>query len=403
MMQLTGPTAAEVPPRLRITAVNAPPPRPQDTQHAPSELLRGFNDLVRREVQGLEPYRRLLGLTGQLTIRVHIDSQTGRVSIQSPGGAAPVRTEGPEGSGARQENLDAFSRELLIRLRKDAVLPLGEGYLSRIVDVPTIVGPIGTRPRPQDPYAPQGGVGLLEAIREAQLETESQERLAQNPGLYDPGFIPPITVRMESEEYRYDFTRPGVSLDEVCKDISLGCVTMAVPHNRTHSVSVTRARQSLNNNSFNSPVGVSVESFSVLFTMYMPREDPGSTGTLNHELNHLVESYTLVQAFKDRLARAVRARLVEVRRQAAEHPNIRDVLLSDESIREIVRQEHEPLEQAFVAEWQRRNRPIDERDITTRPQIPGTWRNFQMPRLQPDATGSFVIEPPPGGPGSATP
>jgi len=401
LMQLTGPTAAEVDSRLKITAVNAPAPRPQDAQHTARESIQDFNRLVLREVQGLEPYRRLLGLTGELVVRVRIDLQTGRVSIQTPrtseraAGSPPIRTEEPHGPAGNPGNLGAFSDALLTRLRKDAVLPVLQGSFSGLVDIPTNVPAIRAVPRPQDPFAAAGGVGLVQAINEAQQEVESEQRRAQNPGVYDPAFIPPVSVRMLSEEYLYDFTIPGIELDSVCQDLrALGCVNMTVSRADNYGVRIVRAVQSLNNTTYYSPIEIALETFAVRFKLHMPRENPASVNTLNHELNHLVESYTLAQNFKDRLARAVRNRLVEVRREAAEHPNLRDVLLSDASIREIVRQEREPLENAFVAEWNRRNTPIDERDITTRPVIPGTWRNFRMPRLQSGATGSFVVEPP---------
>jgi outer membrane protein OmpA-like peptidoglycan-associated protein len=399
MMQLTGPTAAELSPFQRITAVTPPQQRPQEPGRDQRELIRDYNDSVRRTVGELEPYRRLLGLTGPLMIHVRIDGRTGRVSIPQPGGSSPVRTEAEEGSGTRQENLDAFSRELLNRLRKDLVLPLGTGSLNVIQNIPTRVNAIPAASRPRDPYAPEQGVGLLQAIRESQIETESQARLAQHPDVYDPTLVPAVTVRMEREEYLYDFTISGVELNSVCRDIgAAGCVVPRTA-NFTQRANASRMPQTLNGAIFASPVSLEIVSFPIRFVLYMPRENPASADTLNHELNHLWEGYILVQTFKGRLQRAVKRRLVEVRQQAALHPESRDLLLSDESISEIVRQEYEPLERAFGDEFARRNRPIDQRDITTRPDF-RSWPEFRMPRIVPGTTGSWVAAPPPGGQGS---
>ncbi|HZD95552.1 MAG TPA: DUF4157 domain-containing protein, partial [Candidatus Sulfotelmatobacter sp.] len=388
--QLGGATAAQVPEEFRITEVAPARPRPQSTE-SQRDLIHDFNQDVLRIVDELEPYRRLLGLTQELTVRVRVDATTGRVAIETGEGSHPVRTEVREGTPGRQENLENFSREILFRIRKDGVLPLGTGSYTTLTDIPTNVRAISAAARPSNPYAPERH-GLVAEIGESLEARDSQERLAQHRGLYDPDLIPEITVRMAREEYLYDFTHSALDMDNpnVCGRLeALGCVNPAFPQRFNQDVVIARIRQSAGGLTFNSPVALDIESFPVAFTLYMPSEDPGSRATLDHELNHLVEGYDLVQIYKGRLERALRRRIVEVRRQAAQHPELRDLLLSDESLREIVRQENQYLASAFVAEWIRRNVPIDANDITTRPPIPVSWTRFRMPPLVGGTRGSF--------------
>jgi hypothetical protein len=66
-------------------------------------------------------------------------------------------------------------------------------------------------------------------------------------------------------------------------------------------------------------------------------------------MNHLMESYDLVQTLKDRLARQIRGRLMSARAAAAEHPELKRALLSRETIAEIVRQENRSFDVAGQA------------------------------------------------------
>lgn len=393
-MQLRGPTPAEVDPMLRIIEVRRPLPRAR----AGGVSLEEFRRRVREVAGELEPLRLALGLDGRLMVRVRVDEETGRVVIDRPDRRA-VTVEELDANRAAASAEARLAQEFLIRLRKDLVLaPLSPDPAR--VPIPTVLSSIeGGAARvegPENPFAPEHGIGLLGHLREVEEERRSQEQLAQHPEVYDPGHWPPITVEMQGERYLYDFTVSGVDIDLVCQDPSMrtaGCVTARVDDpNFVLRIAPEYRRQSLSGETFNSPVSLQLTSFPVTFTLYMPRESPGGS-TLNHELHHLVTAHDFVEVYKDRLARRVRARLMEVRRLAAENPRLKESLLARDTLLEIARQEDDRFRQFFWPEYMARQERVHEQEAhegLPPVQIPPSWTDFRMPPIRGGTRGTFT-------------
>ena len=123
--------------------------------------------------------------------------------------------------------------------------------------------------------------------------------------------------------------------------------------------------------------------------LFTPRENPGGS-TYNHELHHMVVAHRLIQIYKDRHARRVRARLMEARRLAAAHPELARELLSRRSIEAIVLQEYEAFNQFFMQEYHDRQMEVHERESREGglppAQLPAEW---QRPTPRIDEHGIF--------------
>ena len=400
-MQLGGPTPAELDTAspygafrsLRTVRTAGPVPRAQ----AGGSTLAAFHDRVRAVAAELEPLRRVLGLRGRLTVWVRIDPESGRVAVGTREQLA-VWVETAEGPDPGAASHAPYASELLVRLRKDLVLAPLSGREAALRRVPTTLNPLpgGGPPAQPNPFAPEHGVGLVQHIREAAEREDSARQLESRPGVFDPDFVPEVTVVPERENYLYDFRVPFLGIDTVCQDHTmhtLGCVKVTDSSDRAPTVNVRSAPQTLDGTVFVSPLAVEIVTFPIGFTMYVPRERLQDGDTFNHEVHHIVENYTLLQSFKDRLARRVRARVRQARREAAAHPALRGTLLGQETLEAIVRQEIAPFNDWFLRAYAARHAPVDAADVLPplrESDIRAFWPAFRMPPRTPDARGSFT-------------
>ncbi len=299
---------------------------------------------MRKTVADLDPLREALGLTGQIMIRIRIVPETGRLRIttdKDPTVTVDETMDGHVSAVGRKR----FADELLIRLRKDLILePIKSGDPAG-VPIATVISPMSSHRADilkDDPYSAKYGVGPVRAMFEAKQLEDSQEKLRNQPNTFDPDFWPQVDVKLDTEQYCYDFGISGMDIPQACcgNDMNTeGCVRLA-RGDRTLKMNVDSRPQTLGKDTFDSPVGLTITTSGVGFKLMTPRENPGGE-TFNHEMNHLMDSFDLVQALKDRLARRVRARVMQVRKQAAAHPELSRQLLSRATLAEIVVQENE--------------------------------------------------------------
>jgi outer membrane protein OmpA-like peptidoglycan-associated protein len=393
-MQLSGPTPAEINPLLRTTHVSPALPRDQ----ASGLTIDAWRQSLRDIAAELQALRQVLGLSGQLMVRVSLDPATGRLRITRPD-SPTVTVEEIDGGGRVSKRARArFADALLERLRKDLVLAPVESRDPATVAFPTVLSALGSHREVRaddNPFAPEHGIGLLGAIREEQELARGDEQLRDQPDTYDPALWPRINVRMAQEAYCYDFTVSGVNISNICADQSMrteGCVR-SYPFESALRVVPSFVPQRLGRETFNSPVAMEVISFRSKFVLYTPRESPGGS-TFNHEMHHLMDSFDLVQNLKDRLARRIRARLMEARRLAAQHPELKERLLSAPTIQEIAAQEELGFKEFFNREFVSRGDALHARESSEGGlppyQIRPGWGGITP---QSGRRGSFTNEP----------
>lgn len=396
-MQLAGPTPAEIDPIVRTTHVTPAAPRAQ----AGGISLDEFRQRVRQTAAELAPLRETLGLTGQLMVRIRVNPETGRLLITTPD-RPTVTLEETQSQIVSEAGRQQFANQLLIRLRKDLVLaPMSSRDVAQ-VPIPTVLSPLPRHRPPQaddNPFSPEHGIGLLGQLRENAEQQRSAQQLQNQPDIYDPNYWPQVNVLMTDESYCYDFTVSGLDISSRCADESMrteGCVRFSSTPEFTLGSNPTYRNQQLGGETFHSPVALEVTTFPVRFTLFTPRENPGGY-TFNHEMHHLVDSYELVKALKERLARRIRARLMSARRMAADNPNLKDELLSRETISEMVQQEESSFVnfvQSQFNELGNRLHAREGREGGLPPyQIPSDWTDFHRVQPRGGARGSFTSRP----------
>jgi hypothetical protein len=407
-MQLRGPTAAEtsqLSPLVETTGVIPAVPRAR----AGGLPLDQWRDEVRRVAAELEPLRRALGLEHRLMARIRVDSATGRIELpfversrddlsaadarrvrdefissgcldvriepqsgglftvratcSRPAATVESRRDGETTTGVAEEQ---FADALFVRLRKNLILAPESPDPARVA-IPVVLQPIvggrPSQPGSPNPFAPEHGVGLVTLIAEERQRQESQERFVRAPEVYDPGFFPDVDIKLGLEQYDYNFRISGVNIDSVCQDPSLrteGCVTVQSPEPNL-VVRPLFVRQKLAGEIIQSPISVEFISFPVRFTLFTPRENPGGS-TYNHELHHMIVAHRLIQNYKSRHARRIRARLMSIRLMAANRPDLAHDLLSKRTIESIVLQEYEPFSEFLLQEYVARQLEVHVRE-----------------------------------------
>ena len=421
-MQLGGPTPREAQfqtPRdlmrsQRVVAVAQATPRAQAGGMSTDQAWTH----IRKIVDELEPLRRALGIREALTVRIRIDPSTGRVAIPRAGHPAV------EVHFAEEAKLDvdkaveavvyppAFTRlaeEILFRVRKDLMLGHRDGrHGEGVVPGPARAGaPDALQARAprleQDKAAPS--TGAIGAIRDAQLDVESERRRLDNPGVFDTEFRVPVTVQPFTEQFLFDFSHSLDEMRTVCRDKpdesrSESCVVPfqreTIDYYKKFSVRVTTASEQLGTEVVASPIAVLVTSFPIMPTLFVPREriaywgrgEHGTTyDTLTHELHHLIIDFHFLQSFKHSLASAIRERVMEVRRKAATSRALRSALLAKGTIEAIAAQEYRDHVIEFYYASAEANKPLDTGDgwlpELTEAEIRRMWPAFRMPKRVP--------------------
>ncbi|WP_338761576.1 DUF4157 domain-containing protein [Massilia sp. METH4] len=401
-MQVNGPTAADVNPLERITHISPPTPRGQVQGAADAAEIRRQ---VRSVAAELVPLRQALHLDGPLMVRVRFDPTSGRLILDTPERpATTVEETGPddEREGVGESGRKQLGREFTLRLRKDLVAApgvpdLSQGFPTALAALPSFAAR-RRRAAAQDPnpFAAEHGIGLLAQIREEQELARSDEGLRNNPNVYDPSMFPRVNVRFEEERYCFNFAVSGVDLDGPCNDPTMrtdGCVRPFTDEKFTLRTNPLFVPQQLGGETFNSPVTVNVTTFPMRFVLFTPRENPGGS-TFNHEMHHMIDSRNILQAMKDRLARRIRARVMEIRRMAADNPELKEGLLTMATIEEIVRQEHQPFLDFFQREFLARGNALHARENRGalppyRSALPPDWTTFREPPFTGGTRGSL--------------
>jgi hypothetical protein len=396
-VQLAGPTPADLTPTQKISLVG-----PTARAQAGGLSLAEWRDRIRQVAEQLEPLRKALGLSGQLMMRARVDATTGRLQITTQERPTVTIEEREGGRGSSDQARRRFADELLARLRADLILaPMASRDAAR-VPIPTVLSPLSSHNSHQtdeNPFAAEHGIGLLGQIREDSELSRGDLQLRTQPEVYDPELWPRVDVQMGQESYCYDFTVSGINIDTVCVDPSMrteGCVrATSAPEYTLHSNPIYREQQ-LGNETYQSPIALEVRTFPVRFMLFTPRENPGGE-TFNHEMHHLMDSYNLVRILENRLARRIRARLMTVRRLAAQNPLLKDQLLARQTLFEIVRQEEEPFAAFFGREFVAQGARLHalEASVGTLPpyQVPADWTDFRRVTPQSGARGSFTPRP----------
>lgn len=244
--------------------------------------------------------------------------------------------------------------------------------------------------------------------KEAELfeRTENCNKLsARLPSAYDPDFSPIVAVSPEQDLYEYDFTQREMELDvTACKNRleAAGCTVLQGPA-QSEWMKYTKPlicfkTQTKDGQDFNSPIEAGLVTFPARSIVYVPVERLGekevtegrSDNTLNHELHHLVVNFTIMQELKGRLANRIRDRLMDIRRQAALHPENRQNLLDQTALGEMMKREAQPFYDWFAIESLRRHQPIDAAGALPPVQIPAAWKNFKRPTPTAGDKGSFT-------------
>jgi hypothetical protein len=295
-----------------------------------------------------------------------------------------------------------LGREFTLRLRKDLVAApsvpdVSQGFPTALSALPSFTAR-RQRAATQDPnpFAAQHGIGLLARIREEQELARSDEGLRNNPSVYDPTMFPRVDVGFKEERYCFDFTVSALNLDTACIDPTMrteGCVRPFSRGNATLRSDPVFVQQQLGGETFDSPVALSVSTFPMRFVLFTPRENPGGS-TFNHEMHHMIDSRNILQSMKDRLARRIRARLMEIRQLAADNPELKTSLLSRTTIMEIVSQEHKPFMDFFQREFLARGDALHARENRGglppyRGSLPPDWTTFREPPFTGGTSGSL--------------
>ena len=446
VMRLGGPTPAEIEAPLagatptpkdmmrsrRVAEVAEAPPKPA-VGVAGGLSESDYTLGIQRIAEELEPLRRALRIDEALLFKIRIDPKTGRPPIRGPAeepkpedppNAPPKfkaaatadfkeKKKGPEPKpGEKPIDIDLTSRAalahyaqaILFRARKELVLAdtrrVGDGLP---VNIPAIELP----ERPSDVMASNRGLSMTALAEEMQLDVESEERLAANPGVFDPEFRVPVTVRFHAENYVFDFSLTADQLQVACENSSLreptaACVVQSFDDPESLAVGVRVEPEQLGAGIVHSPVAVQVVLAPVTYRMFVPKTGirfAGMEGTvtddsLNHELHHLVTDHDVTQVFKTRLARAVRARVMALRQLAASDRSLGSLALAKGAIEAVVWDEFARYFPEFREEGNRRSKAQhklgEHYPLLTEGEIQRNWPTFRMPARKPGTKGSFT-------------
>jgi hypothetical protein len=257
------------------------------------------------------------------------------------------------------------------------------------------------KPKPQAPNLLAPGLAPTkdQLRQEADLKKASDERFAKNPDVYDVDFMPDVTVVLEKEAYCFDFSQPDV--DTVCLPPERGtdgCTNIEVPDadKIKIKVKVDRQIQRLGATDINSPLKVSVTTFPVTFTSFVQtntikeNKPLAQNSTMNEELHHLVNDFEMTQIYKERVARAIRLRLMEARQQAARDPKNSDAFIGQKAIEKIVEDVEIPLFNSLSRDRKRREAEVHTLIDTGKAGIPKLPQGWQMPPIKIGARGSVT-------------
>ena len=410
-MQLAGPTAAELePPWVDGT----PSPREMMSSRRVVEVAEAapkakgvglsLGDYVKRVqeiAKGLEAFRRALDITDAIRVRIHIDLGTGRPKIHRPpkAPAADAKFDTGETELIYEEAMRRYAEEILFRARKDLVL----ADTAKIVNsghVPVIVPEVQGSKRPTDVMAPHRGtdVGV-----ERQRDLESEKHRAATPGVFDATYRVPVNVKLAKEEYSFDFTRSDNAVRQICGEKhSVACVKPELGDREKFNVAVTTAQEQLGASFIKSPIAIEVTLFPATFRLFVPISRVAFEGmsgrettedSLIHELHHMLLEHALLQTFKQRLARAIRGRVMALRELAASDRSLRSGALAQKTIEAVVWDELNLYFSDYLKEGDRINAPIDAGNplpMLTEAEIQRRWPAFRMPARKPNTKGSLT-------------
>ncbi len=416
-MQLAGPTAAELEPP---TAGGTPSPREVmrsrrvvEVAEAPPKAkgvglsFADYGTRIQKIADEIEPLRRALDITDALFVRIRIDPTTGRVAIHRPpeAPAADARFTTGDTFLTHRAAMARFAEEIVFRARKDLVLA-DTAKIANAGFMPVAIPAISEQKRPKDVMSPQRGLGMAGLLAEEQLDTESETRRAANPGVFDPEFRVPVTVAFDSERYLFDFTRSFDAVQTACGNTpggpqSRSCAVRKFADAERLSVDVTSVSESLGVDVLASPIAVKVTLSPVTVQMFIPLDDLRFSGTsspgltkdsLIHELHHLIDERLLLESLKTRLARAIRVRVMELRRLAANDPSMRGGALTKGAIEAVAWDEYARHYADYVKEGDRLNDLVhtlgEQNPVLTEAEVQRLWPEFQMPKRFPHR-GSF--------------
>jgi hypothetical protein len=375
---------------------------------------------IQRIAEELEPLRRALRIDEAVVFNIRIDPRTGRPPIHRPpkDPAATmdfkVKREAPEpkkGEKPRDPDLTSraalrhYAEAILFRARKELVLA-DTRRVEASHGLPVNIPAIELSKRPSDVMASNRGLSMTALAEEMQLDVESEERRAANPGVFDPEFRVPVTVRFHAEHYVFDFSLTADQVQVACgntsfREPSAACVVQSFDDPESLAVGVQVEPEHLGAGIVHSPVAVQVVLAPVTYRMFVPKTGirfEGMEGTvtddsLNHELHHLVTDHDVTQVFKTRLARAVRARVMTLRQLAASDRSLGSLALAKGAIEAVVWDEFARYFPEFKEEGNRRSKAQhklgEHYPLLTEGEIQRMWPSFRMPARRPGTKGIF--------------
>ena len=432
-MQLAGPTAAELEPpsvggapsprdvmrsRRVVEVAEAPPKVGTAGGLSVGELAAN----ITRIAEEIEPLRRALDLTDAIKLYLRFDARTGRMAVHrppdEPAAAAvfaqtkstfdprrrpakkdPKVPDPPDPDRVYRAGLARFAEEILFRARKTVVLA-DTRLVSNAAWLPVNITAISEQKRPKDVMSPQRDLSRADLIAETQLDVESETRRAASPGVFDPEFRVSVNVAFGSERFLFDFTRSFDAVQTACGNKegdpkSLSCVVRKLADVERLTVDVTSAPELLGVGVVASPVAVVVTLSPVTVQMFIPfdglafeRIRGGVTkDSLIHELHHLIDERQLIESLKTRLARAIRVRVMELRRLAASDRSMRAGALTKGAIEAVVWDEYGRYYKDYDTEGKRlndlRHALGEEYPVLTEADIRRMWPAFRMPKRVP--------------------
>ena len=168
-----------------------------------------------------------------------------------------------------------------------------------------------------------------------------------------------------------------------------------IADNKQLSVNVTSAPEWLGVDVVASPVAVEVTLSPVMVQMFIPRDGLAFEGlsgrgvtkdSLIHELHHLLDERQLIESLKMRLARAIRVRVMELRRLAASDRSMRAGALTKGAIEAVVWDEWGRFYADYVREGDRLDAIVhisEDQPMLTEVEIRRMWPAFGMPARRP--------------------